>query len=86
MAAHPLATQFVAISTVAGATIFLAIGSAVLALAWIAIILAFVVGDITTLFKYARCKYCGFVVAPAPSWNTQCPKCKEYLRGSEHAL
>jgi hypothetical protein len=86
VASHPGIALFIAAVAIGGGAVLAVIGHGVLALAWVAITLAFVAGDITTLFKYARCKYCGFALAPAPSRPTLCPKCGQVLRGGEHAL
>jgi hypothetical protein len=44
-------------------------------LAWLAIGVSFLVGDVSALIRVARCKNCGFRVSPAPTYRTECPSC-----------
>ena len=44
-------------------------------LAWLAVWLSFLVGDISTLIRVARCRNCGILVVPAPAYRKECPVC-----------
>jgi hypothetical protein len=77
---HPIRWVVLLVAFCAMEVLLVATVSSEFALAWFAIGVSFLVGDITTLIKVARCRNCGFVVAPAPTYRKACPSCGHIMQ------
>jgi hypothetical protein len=49
-------------------------------LVWLVMGISFLVGDITSLIKVARCQNCGILVSPAPAFKKECPACGHIIQ------
>ena len=72
---HPYVAAILLFAFVALALVLAASSPRELFLGWMAVGLAFLVGDINAQIQVSRCADCGRLVNPAPSYRKACPSC-----------
>ena len=72
---HPILSSVILLGFCVGAILLGATMRREFTLTWFVIGLGFLVGDISSLIRVARCKNCGLLVAPAPTYTKECPSC-----------
>lgn len=68
------------------AEFLVAIFSSFLAVALPVALLAFVVGDMSTLKNVAQCRHCGILISAAPAFRALCPACGHFIGDGSAAL